>query len=37
MDFSREPHRTLLTKFTNAIKENREPTVNGRDSWQLKN
>ena len=32
MDFSHEPHRALLTEFINAIKENREPKVNGRDA-----
>ena len=32
MDFSHEPHRALLTEFMNAIKENREPKVNGRDA-----
>jgi predicted dehydrogenase len=32
MDFSHEPHRALLTEFLDAIQENREPRVNGRDA-----
>jgi predicted dehydrogenase len=32
MDFSHEPHRALLTEFMDAIVENREPKVNGRDA-----
>ena len=32
MDFSYEPHRALLTEFMDAIKENREPRVSGRDA-----
>ena len=32
MDFSHEPHRALLTEFLDAIQENRDPKVNGRDA-----
>lgn len=32
MDFSHEPHPAVLTEFLDAIEENREPRVNGRDS-----
>jgi predicted dehydrogenase len=32
MDFSHEPHRALLIEFLDAIQENREPRVNGRDA-----
>ena len=32
MDFSNEPHRALLTEFLDAIQENRDPKVNGRDA-----
>ncbi len=32
MDFSHEPHRALLIEFLDAIHENRDPRVNGRDA-----
>lgn len=32
MDFSHEPHRALLTEFTEAIKEHRTPRVSGQDA-----
>ena len=35
MDFSHEPHRALLTEFMEAILENREPKVNGRDELPI--